>query len=419
MNTIQLERSVPVRTFDAHATVGIGAERPEWLAVARLAKDFGGEIRAVQITTELLHGVPTVVGGRVIERCVSLCLLEQTDQERKAGIARLSGLGEKAVARGQVFVPEERTWRFYFAEDPLLRQPLLHLEALDDGNARDERDELRKQKQAGQRAYDDHERRPKCLLEALKSADVLSSVVESGPNFVLNDISDVGVLRDHKPLRLQLKWEAGHQPELLLTGELTSGSSRSTSKGTESERQTRSTLEVRRVLANPDELNQASHDEVWMTLASMAQETKTSLATLHTWLEKAGRLVMPVRFDKLFSGALNSFRKTLEVPAISGKSASKFNWLVGFAASELPDVELVPSSEEDAQQWAEWLLRESLYDYTTPDRLTGLADAVRKRFPFNAPLLPTPDKMLAAALGKPADAKSRFILAPHDLGLWS
>lgn len=90
-----------------------------------------------------------------------------------------------------------------------------------------------------------------------------------------------------------------------------------------------------------------------------------------------------------------------------------------FDPSKLTETELVPGTDSDAQQWADYKLRESLTEYATSAKLQKLADAARQCFPFHSPTLPTPDAMLKSALANPADAKARFILAPHDLGLWS
>ena len=204
MNTIELQTTIPVQTFDAPATVAIGRNAPEWLAVVRLAKDLGGAIRANQITAELLGGLPAVVGKRVIDRSVALGLLEQSDQERKEGVALLSKLGEEALNRGQVFISEDRLWRFYFAEHPLLDQSLLHIEPLDGGSAQSERNELREAKRPGHGRPDDGENTPDCLLTVPKKGQVLSSVADSGPSFVLKEVSEAGVRIGGESLRLQL-----------------------------------------------------------------------------------------------------------------------------------------------------------------------------------------------------------------------
>lgn len=410
MNTIALETAITVQTFDAPATVAVGSERPEWLAVAQLAQDLGGGISAGQISTELLGGVPQVVGERVLHRCVALGLLKLSQQ----GIAELSELGRAALEQGKVFVPEERLWRFYFAEHPLLDDSLLHVEPLDGGNAQNERNELRDAKKAGYGRPDDGDATPDCLLAAQESGRAMSSVADGAPGFILADAPRVGAFAAEESLQLQLSWEAGERPKLLLRGKLNRPKNQ---PGKKSDLPPPQPLNVHRMLGAPRCLDSFTHEQIWMLLVSLGRSVNYDL--LEEWQRRAERLVLPSDFSGRNAAARVSFRESVSVPGISGSALSGVAWLEGFAPSTLAGVELVPTSEEDAQLWAEWLLRESLNDYATPNRLNELAATTRERFEFHTPSLPTPQAMLDTALAKPTEAKSRFILAPHDLGLWS
>ena len=359
MNTIQLQTTIAVRTFDAPTTVAIGRKRPEWLAVARLAKDFGGAVHAEQITSELLDGVPPVLGNRVIDRCVALGMLERTDQERKDGVARLSTLGEAALEQGQVFVPEERLWRFYFAEDPLVDQMLLHVEPLDDGRAQDERSELREAKKPGNSRQEASEPFPESL-RTQATGSPLHSVADGEPSFALSAAPQFGVRGKEESLRLQLTWESDGQPQILLQGELIRPRRRNDDKKP-------APLKLHHVLKTPELLNQVTHEQIWMLLVSLGAGVKYD--TLAQWRQRTKRLVLPSGFSGLGDAALSRFRADVSVPAIQHGLLPGVSWLEGFNPGKLTEVELVPASDADAQSWAEWWLRDSLTDYATPTRL--------------------------------------------------
>lgn len=414
MNTIQLQRTIRVHTFDAPATIAIGRNRPEWLAVARLTKDFGGEISAPQIAVELLNGVPQLVGNRVIERCVALGLLAQSPEERNAGVARLSKLGEEALASDQVFVPEERNWRFYLADDPLLEQPLLHVEPLDSGNAQNERTATREAKKQGHVGLDDGEKCPVYLHDAQAAGGVIHSVVEQSPSFVLTAAPQRGAWADDQSVQLHLTWAQSGPPAIRLIGKLIPPQRR-TEKGEKPPPP--QPLSVNLALAIPVVLSHHKHEQVWLQLAAFG--TRVDVQSLQDWLQRAGRLVVPTGYSDCSVAARNTFRTDISIPEIPSGLPGALEGLGHFDPCKLSDAELVPDTEADAQLWAEWLLRESLNDYATPKRLNELTATTRERFEFHTPSLPTPQTMLDTALAKPTEAKSRFILAPHDLGLWS
>ena len=115
---IRLSRHISISCFDAEATVAVARQRPEFLAVARLAADLGRPISSRDVLRELLGPLPEVLGKRVIERCIGLGLLEITDQKNDE--AALSEAGRLALEHGEVLVPEEGVWRFYLVDDPLV-----------------------------------------------------------------------------------------------------------------------------------------------------------------------------------------------------------------------------------------------------------------------------------------------------------
>lgn len=152
---IQLKRSISVKCFESQATVAVGRQRPEFLAIAQLAADFGRPINAQDIHHELLRNCPEAVVRQVHKRSVDLGLLESVEQ---AGYAQLSSAGEQALQVGQVLVPEEGVWRFYLANDRLLPHRLLHVHRLETDSAHRSRDDNRKSAESPDRSEP-----PRCL----------------------------------------------------------------------------------------------------------------------------------------------------------------------------------------------------------------------------------------------------------------
>lgn len=119
---IKLQRTIRVRSFDVSGVVAIGQERPEWLAVARLAADLDRPISGRDVVRELLARLPEHVGRLVVDRCVYLGLLHRAEPR---GPASLSDSGRIALERGLVLEPQEGAWRCYYVDDPLVAEPLV------------------------------------------------------------------------------------------------------------------------------------------------------------------------------------------------------------------------------------------------------------------------------------------------------
>jgi len=132
--------------------------------------------------------------------------------------------------------------------------------------------------------------------------------------------------------------------------------------------------------------------------------------------ERAGRLMAPQEFQSCPVAARKQFCRDLAIPAVPG---GQLNGLGHFDPTTLRQVELAPSSEQEASLWADWLLRESIDRYLTRADVEALAHSIRSRFEFHSPVLPTPGQLLADALQRPADPLSRRLLAAFDLGIWS
>lgn len=385
---IRLTRSVAVSSFDAQATVAVGRDRPEFLAVARLAADLARPIGARDVLRELLGARPEVLGWRVIERCVDLGLLERSGKDSDAA---LSEAGRLALEHGEVLVPEEGIWRFFVIDDPLVPGALVHAQRLDAEPVRKER-EAAKARPRGERPQVD---RPPVTLRGCVGGAPRESV-QNGHLFQLGELTESGTAGPAGELRLTLTW--GAEPSLRLSGRLPLDDEGSNTKPIDAG------------VSVPEVVARLSREGLWRSLVTRA--TQAPEAELQRWQATAGRHVVPVSFASLPAAARLGFRRDLDVPA------SELPGLGRFEATVLKDVEVVPASEGDAQAWLAWLQWEAITDFVTPAILEQHAREQRARFPHHSPrVLSVPELLTKARADR--DERAWFVLGPSDLGLWS
>lgn len=390
---IHLERTVDVLAFDALATVAVGRKRPEFLAVARLAADLGGSLDGATIARELLGGL-SVAGSRVIERAVSLGLLVRDDNR---GPARLSEAGAKALEVGVVLVPEERLWRFYTLADPLVDDALLHVAPVPSTAAKDERDALQSAKRGGP-AVERKGDAPGELLCSLAVKGRLWTSVATGALFEAHELAASGAKATGGRITISLDCAPGAAPRVAIRGQLNAPDGASS--------------KVDRSLGTPSACRGIGYEALWFELASRA--SGVPLADLRAWRERAGALVLPTAFDeRLGEPERKTFRSSFAV------APTTLQGVGAFVATRLDDLSLVPRSDRDATEWAQWLQWSALDRYASRPMLEESRGRVRSRFPCHQPSLATDEQLLRRARGAPHDPRARFLLAPFDLGLWS
>ena len=387
---IRLSRSIAISTFDSEATVAVGRDRPEFLAVARLAADLGRPIDARDILRELLGNRPEVVGRKVIDRCVALRLLER---EGTSGPAALSDAGRLALEHGAVLVPEEGIWRFYLVDDPLIPDILIHAERIEGDSMRDERRALAEAKKGGVRRQPDPDAPPDLLSRTVGAAPRES--VARGNLFQLVHLPQGGAEGDDVQGRLELAWD---QVAVLRVQATLPTSAQGAA------------LRVDAQLPIPDVLGRLSRDALWTALASHGSGVPAP--ELNRWRELAKTPVLPSRFEGLPEAARRAFARDLPVPASSWKG------LGDFEATSLKAVKLVPATDPDAQAWFEWLQWEDLTGYATPPQVEQQGRALLTKFPHHGPRPRTAAELLARARSERGD-RAWNLLAPFDLGLWS
>lgn len=387
---IRLTRSVSVQCFDAEATVAVGRDRPEFLAVARLAADLGRPIGARDVLRELLGQRPDVLGHRVIDRCVALGLLRRNGDQ---GDAALSPAGRLALERREVLVPEEGVWRFFLVDDPLVPSVLVHARRIETEPAHRQRDAAKQPRARGER-LPQAEEAPELLRRCRRAQPAVSA--QDGHLLQLIDLSDKGA--SGPPLEFQLLFSWDQAPLLRLSGQLPANGDGKKPKAIDA------------VLELPGVVGQLSYDALWKTLITRA--TGVSRAELDWWRDLSGTPLVPSPFEPLLPIARHAFARDIDVPAPTVPG------LGTFAPTVLKSVPLVPATPTDAQAWLRWLQWESIDDHVTPPMLDQKARALLARFPHHQPRALGAPELLARADAERGD-RAWFLLAPSDLGLWS
>lgn len=387
---IHLTRSVMVSSFDVEAKVALGRDRPEFLAVARLAADLGRPIGAIDVLRELLGPRRELLGWRVIERCVDLGLLVRTGKD---GDATLSDSGRLALEHGEVLVPEEGAWRFFVIDDPLVPCALVHVQHLETDPVKKERDAVKDARARGER-HPVTSRTPEILRRCEGALPRVS--VQNGHIFQLDRITENGATGPSAELRLTFSWNA--EPAIHVSGRLPLSGDNPDAKPVDAD------------LPIPEVIARWNHQGLWRALISHA--TGVPAPELERWHITAGKPVVPATFAQLPPAARLSYRNDVEVPA------SELSELGRFHPTTLKGVELVPAQETDAQDWLHWLQWECINDYVTPTMLEQQGPEARARFPHHRPRALNATELLDKARAL-RDERAWFLLGPSDLGLWS
>ncbi len=216
--------------------------------------------------------------------------------------------------------------------------------------------------------------------------------VQDGHLFQLVELADNGATGPQGEMRLLLTWD--DHPSVYLAGRLPAES-----------KQIDAAIEL------PDVITQLSYELLWKALVTHATGVQSS--ELDRWWSVAGNLVVPEPFHPLPDIARRAFLRDIDVPD------SCLLELGSFDPTILKDVDLVPCTDSDAQAWLEWLQWEDINDYVTPDLLERKGLELCSKFPHHSPCAQGPHELLKIALAAKDDVRTRFLLAPSDLGLWS
>ncbi|TKC98027.1 hypothetical protein [Polyangium fumosum] len=297
-----------------------------------------------------LLGFPQIVGVRLVRVCEELGLLHRKDER----IVGLTPEGERVAEGGEprVFIPQLGAWAFFWAEDPLLLQPLLRVEPWKEPTAHAEAEERRRRwKSREQETQRPIKQTPRALLELCDAQGMRAPL-------------ELPATQDGRPIRLVsldknaeiVEAEGELAVEIAFLPGATEGSLR-----------LRGSVAGKNVDQRMPALAGWDHARVFWELLRHNQ-----IADL--WNAQTGKLRIPFRSLQR-EEARKTFRLRLPFkgPEISG--------LGRFEDMSVEGIPIEPASQEDAQRWFEWLLVDRAAETQWPELYTRNTTELGALFP--------------------------------------
>jgi len=358
-----LQRIVEVETFKTVLELGRNEARDEIISILMLARENGNTISAELICQELLANRALTMGNLIIKRCKELDLFDDENN--------LTDQGQSSIETGEVFIPERELFLLTCTNDSLLPQKL-HQEI---------NSERRKENNESKKKYDEGEIEllPQWILNL--EGKVIDLIGTSKDRVRIMKIAEKGQ-RIIENLVEDLKCELSIQDD---------GSTTLSTFGRFNETIQPPSLEFR---------------EVWKTLLG---------PIANDWDESLSPPKLRVRFGDLTDKERNTFLKDI---AFENPSIPNYG---NFEPTVVKDVPIGPKTQEEANEWATWLLIKNLPSYQFEKGYQRLVEEIIQKFSkFKVSL---PSRMeLARLLRKNFITKGEklpdyywFVQAPLDL----
>jgi hypothetical protein len=354
-----LQREVLVSRWRVVATLGFSQKRPEIIAILALASELpNGTITPQDVARKLLADRPAVVGERLLRVCNMMRLLEQSEPGGEGW--QLSELGRRALTNQEVPTPQRGEFEIWAMEDDLHPEVFLRVKPA----------ELERSQKAGEQPEIGE------LHPLPVSLGHCHNRIVRPPVRIDQEASEIFVFEFEEMCR-RLDGEAG-----TLTVELTSAGGNA-----------RFSVEVE---------------------GSREFAPAAKLPTLAEALNSAGRtdIAGPQRitFRTLSDNERRHARREVDLEEFSMPGIGTFS------AAKLRDVPLIPSKQEDANQWAVWRLLDQIKGYVWPEQYERLVRSVREfavkeGWEFD-PAIPTQQELARQCDGQTELA--RKLLVPLD-----
>ena len=387
---IVLERAVPVRCWRVVGQVAKADKRPELIPVLlrvretgvtdasdlaehllfdaqsrrvvgerllRIAHDYGlvEKKEAVPengpLSIRANGGSPNSLGSLITSLAVPSTYEEIRGAKGRDGVFALTEAGETAIDTEEVLVPKHGTWSIWTSDDPLLRSPIVRVDAWTEPSARTE-------------VFDKESTRWRARLPDWLR-DVAGKPIRPAAQGTEVRIDELERKAEAVDGRLRLRWNVG-EGRLQLTG----------------------TLEGQR-MATELEAPPVSLDQIWTILLHEAQ------ALLWRWDEDRQKL--RVTFDETDETERETLTRDLRFESPKIPDYGEFDTLT------VRDVPITPATEADAKSWANWRLRARIRDYATSARYAAWREEAAAPFVPYEIELPTRTELLDKLWNQTAD----------------
>ena len=344
---IELKRTVKVECYRVLGTVSRAQKRDELHAILQLAQEQNDVVTASDVAKYLLN-LPEIVAERLLNICKQYKLLEWKYQKY-----HLTDSGREALEKEQLFIPEYGTWVIWITCDPLLPS-LLMIKSEKDINQKNGR----KNGNGNGKSFN---RLPKWFddLKELKSLIPIDDKISRLDNF------EPKVEYVDSTARLEIKWTLNGSGEhtFSLNGQI-SGKSVNLS-------------------LDPSKI---AFTEIWHELLKQNGMLTDNLSYWNrvrnapAW--DVEHQVLCVQFDDLSDREKGEMHKTLQLNKCNFENYGTFD---PTAVERIP---IYPFTEEDANEWAEWRLEQSIRSYVTEEQYElKRQEAIKPFSEFNLTLL--------------------------------
>ncbi|MHA1357682.1 MAG: hypothetical protein ACTSRC_06200 [Candidatus Helarchaeota archaeon] len=330
---IKLYRIIEVETFKAVIELGRNEARDEIISVLMLARENGNKISAELICQELLAKRPITMGSLIIKRCKELELFDEENN--------LTNLGQSSIESGEIFIPERELFILSCTNDPLLPQVILDLEPQPPQKLHQEiNSERRKENNESKKKYDEGEIEllPQWILNL--EGKVIDLVCTSKNKVKIKSIAEKGqkiIVHQVEELKCELSIQDDGSITLSIFGRF-------------NEKLQPPPLEFR---------------EVWKTLLG---------PIANDWDESVSSPKLRVRFGELTDQERNTFLKDI---AFGNPSIPNYG---NFEQTVIKDVPIGPKTQEDANEWANWLLINNLTSYQFEKGYQRVVEEISQKF---------------------------------------
>jgi len=323
--TLILQRDTMVTRWRVVATLGFIEKRPEITAILALAEELpDGIVTGLEVSRKLLANRPEIVGERLLGVCHMMRLVEPAAPPRAGW--RLTELGLRAVVNQEVPVPQRGEFDVWAVDDPLHPEVILRVRPT----------ELERPPKPG-------EQRGTAGLPSVQEIPALLRGCEGRSVHLAvraeSEASEIFVFGFAE----QCRCFGRERGQLVVELQPDGGNARFTLpiEGHQS-----SFTPVAKLPPLPDALNQAGRSDA------------------------AGPL--KVTFRALGDNERRHARRESDLGEVILPGVGKF------MRACLRDVPLVPSTQEDADEWAVWLLLDRIQGYVWPEEFEKRVRAVRE-----------------------------------------
>lgn len=365
---IKLERNISIQRYRVLLELEKAEKRDELLPVLMLFRD-NGSVSAKDVVQHLLDDMPELVGKRLLSICEKYGLLEK--RRFNNFNYSLTEKGQEALDKQQVFVPEKGVWELWVTDDPLWQPSLLKIERFKELSAKQETDNSNRE--ALEKRTNSKKKFPSKFQDRLKQSGFITTLL-GGDNYRFHEFEENAELIENTEMAVSVTLTI---PQHGNTSLVFSHNGKSYHQDA------------------PD----LTFDEIW-------QQMLEAEFMWDAWdeVKSAWRIAYN---EQLKPTERTTFLKshTFQKPELIG--------LNQFEPCTVENIEIAPATQQDADNWAIWLLEQSVNRYLTQGEFSKMQDEVRAKFPDFDVSLPS-QKVLAQNLRESNRNAFWYLQAPLD-----